>query len=224
MSYSDFDKAHTGDFPNATREQSMSEVSMDTLRQFFEKAASAVVNASDLAKEVAKLQEDMRVMQGTLEDVSLDNGTLRDRLHQVTGERDLARSEAIELSTQLRIIKDEREYAERLASERLTALEELHSRMTMVSEELDEASLEVIRLEELVAKFKGQVESVHKALGVALPEEPTPFAEDPTPASEGAPPAPKPEQPRSETGQFEPYPESSTEEQSSDYWPKVQSC
>lgn len=199
----------------------MSEVSMDTLRDMFTKAASAITNASDLAKQVAKMQEDIQTMQSALNDVGLDNSTLRDKLHQVTSERDLARGEAIELSTQLRIVKDEREYAERLASERLTALEELHSRMTMVCQERDEASLEVIRLEELVAKFKGQVESVHKALGVALPAEPEPFGDQGGGLSQPLNEAPKPEQPRSETGQFEPYPESET---ASDYWPKAQSC
>jgi len=178
------------------------------IRTVFDKAANAIVQASELAKEVNSLREQVEALRKDMEYVRQRNVELDNLLNDVRQARDHAQAEAhrltqvnAEITTQNTSLTYERD---NLSDKLKTA----NDTISTLRRERDDAAIEAMRLQEeldkVMVKFNDIVSFAKGLVAENAPPAPVPQPE-PVPVSEPQtgygyePPAAPPSPPTSQT-------------------------
>jgi vacuolar-type H+-ATPase subunit I/STV1 len=163
---------------------------MSHVRSVFDRAANAIVQASELAKQVASLTEQMDLLRKDIEYVRQRNIELDNLLNDVRQARDHAQSEASRL-TQTNADLSRENTSLTYERDNLTdKLKTANDTISTLRRERDDAAIEAMRLQEELDKVKAKLDDIVSfAKGLVAEATPTP----PTPAPEPTPTPPEPQ-------------------------------
>lgn len=171
------------------------------LKGIFEKAATAIVDASRFAKEVAALREEVEHLRVEISTVRAQGEHLATLLDATTKERDEARGLLAQRDGELKAEQEAHAVERNSHSATCVELEELHNKHKALSDYHDSALVELDKqratieareatiaeverkFQELVKAFGQHVESISKVIRPVIEAAPAPIEAPPEPQS-----------------------------------------
>lgn len=145
-----------------------SEAEMMSIRNIFDRAANAIVQASELAKTVAELQSKFDAMARDLDLVKDRNASLETALSEVRAQRDTAIAERDQVRNDLSQTMSERNHAMDVIDSYKTQVEHLQAKLDAMTNERDYAVDEWHKADTGKARAEEKLRQIQHALG--LPE------------------------------------------------------
>src|SRR6267154_759270 len=165
-----------------------SEDEMTSIRQIFERAATAIVQASELAKQVAELQAQFNSLRNDMEYLRQRNQELDTALADVRTQRDTAMRERDEVKDKAHSFEMALSQANDTNAQQAATIQRLRDELAMVSADRDQAYDAWHKAELSADEAKSKLAKVQSALGIVDPpkpvEAPQPVVEPPQPATE----------------------------------------
>lgn len=162
-----------------------SEAEMMSIRNIFDRAANAIVQASELAKQVAELEGKFASLTRDFETMLSRNNELVQSLQEVRGQRDTAMAERDQAKAKILDLEENVEHNNSVVMEQIKTIHALEAKLASMTLDRDNAVDEWHRADTGKATAEAKLHNIQKALG--LPEAtPTPVVEPkPEPTTEG---------------------------------------
>lgn len=184
-----------------------SEDEMIGIKRIFDRAANAIVQASELSKTVAELQTKFDAMARDLDLVKDRNASLETALAEVRSQRDTAMDERDDTRRELNTLKSDYNHSLDVTESYKAQVADLQAKLEAMTKDRDSASAAWHSAEDEAASAKAKLSAIEKALGLpeAPPPEPMtdhkPDAQPVTITDHGNPPAQEhPTDPQQQTG------------------------
>ncbi len=194
------------------QEQPMSETTQELpavakLREAFDTARNAIIDGSELAKQVAELSRtvsslnsEVSLLQRDLEYIRNRNKELDEQVTSVRQARDEAIEKAKSLQNELYDVDSRRTQAEARVQDQVQLIDTLHQRIDGLSEERDDAVNMALEYESKLKAAEAKLAKIEEVFDNTFS----------TPNTNQSPNKPTPhylEQPRDEVGKFQPFDE-----------------
>lgn len=152
------------------------EEDMSKIRELFERAANAIVQASELAKAVTALRADVDSMKTEVEHLRSQNRWLDEQLTSVRQSRDDAQQKARDLQDVVNHVSDQRDSAQRDAAHWQNEANNKDASLASTRKDRDDAQLRVMDLEDQLTAANARLEQARKFMeqvqSVIAPEPP----------------------------------------------------
>ncbi len=133
------------------------------LTHIFQKAANAIVEASSLRKEVAKLQGEMQQLSQSVESLRRSNDDLVNELHQIRVEKQEVQQKLWAAEAEISQLKANLEDAFRINSEQSRKITEQERKIEQQNQELDQVYDHWHQAQDSADKLKGHISRVQEA-------------------------------------------------------------
>ncbi len=163
----------------------VTEDEMSHVRQVFEKAANAIVQASDLAVKVAELSKVVDALKAEVENVRKQSQWLDEQLTRVRTERDEANAKLHSQSFELTEAHAKANDMVRIHENDTRTIETMRSEINTLRMDRDNASYAHLEASEALTKANAKLDKLKEALGIV---DPVPTKVDPQPISQGEQP------------------------------------
>lgn len=151
-----------------------SEDEMSGIRQIFERAANAIVQASELARQVTDLQAKFDKLNGDMEYILSRNQELITSLNEVRGQRDTAMRERDEANNQIHSQGNTITQLQETNTYQAGVINDLRAKLEAMTNDRDIALDEWHKADEAKALAEGKLADIEahmaKAFGLARPE------------------------------------------------------
>lgn len=178
------DNTGTTGIPVASSPSVPTEQEMSTIRSMFERAANAIVQASELSVKLTELEGRFNALQQDMEAQRRRNQELDEFLTDVRRQRDEARNQAFEAQRKLSDTQAELGHAQELVKSQADEIERLKTELKAAQEDAHTAHESADRAQERAqtaeAKLHEIEEFAQRAFGLAKPQpqpEPAPWAQ-----------------------------------------------
>lgn len=139
---------------------------MSKIREIFERAASAIAQASDLAKTVNELQHTVDALKADVEKTRQNNSFLDEALSNTRKSRDEALAEASELRHKLSTTEHDRDSALQQVETISQSLAAVNHDIEHVRKDRDDAMLEAMQAKDDLEKAQAQLKAIRQSLGM----------------------------------------------------------
>lgn len=162
---------------NTTPLGPVQESEMSHIRQIFDRAANAIVAASELAKVVDDLKVQVEALRGEVEKVRRENGWLDGQLANVREARDKALAEATQVRSELVEANHRAETAEAKNESQSRQIQALQDQLAKAQGERDDYGMRHMEASDALDKANGKLAKLREAMGIEDSPKPTPVPE-----------------------------------------------